>query len=339
MSRIVVVGSGAVSPAGWGKDCLMKFLESGDSIAFSEIERQNSDGEVVATRVAKVPPLEDRRRLPRSPRLRRSSALGKYAAAAMLEALGTERYEAARKGDVRVSVICTLMNGCVNYSNRFFGEVLLDPSVASPILFPETVYNAPSSHLSAVMHSTAPNDTLVGDASEWFAGLELATEWLGREECDLCVVVATEEIDWLSAEAAGYYNTDILPAEGAAAVVLGREGGGPEVVSIPDPISYAEVPSRTEAMKRIWGRLGVVDDGKTLWADGRNGVARLDNSENFVWEGPRISVRQKLGDAMGASSGLQTVAALEWLQRGKVSRAVVTSAGGNEGAAGAVFKR
>ena len=41
----------------------------------------------------------------------------------VMEALGEERLSAIAAGDLRVGVIFTLINGCVNYSNRFFGEV------------------------------------------------------------------------------------------------------------------------------------------------------------------------------------------------------------------------
>lgn len=337
MSRIVIQGTGAVTPAGWGVPAMMEALDARRLPERTMLERQTEQGNTITTPVATVPKLTDRSLLPKSPRLRRASALGKYAAAAMFEALGEERFQAAKAGDLRVAVICTLMNGCVNYSNRFFGEVLSDPSVASPILFPETVYNAPSSHLSAVMGSSAPNDTLVGDGAEWFAGLELATEWLDRDDCDLCVVVATEEMDWLSAEAMGYYSSNLLPSEGAAAVVLGREGDGPRLTSIPDPVSYAEISNSVEAMARLWSELGASDDGETLWVDGRNGAGRLDAAEAFGWNGPRLSTREFLGEAMGASAAIQTVAALEWLQTDRAERAVVTATGGNEASAGATF--
>lgn len=337
MSRIVVVGSGAVTPVGWGMAPMMEAIDKGLPPEVYPLERSTDQGETITTSVMKVPRLTDRSLLPKSPRLRRASALGKYAAAAMFEALGSERFEAAKAGEVRVAVICTLMNGCVNYSNRFFGEVLTDPSVASPILFPETVYNAPSSHLSAVMNSSAPNDTLVGDGAEWFTGLELATEWLDRGDCDLCVVVATEEMDWLSAEAMGYYDSSMIPSEGSAAVVLGVEGEGPCLNLIPDPVSYAEVADPAAAMAELWQELNVDDDLRTIWSDGRNGGCHSEAVEDLPWNGPRLSVRKVLGEAMGASAALQTVAALEWLRSGRADRAVVTAVGGNEAAGGVVF--
>jgi 3-oxoacyl-(acyl-carrier-protein) synthase len=340
MSRITISGTGAVTPAGWGVGFLMEMLAGDARPEHSMLEREAANGLVLSSRVARVPKLEDRSLLPRNPRLRRVSPIGKFAAAAAFEALGAERLAAAQAGELRVAVICSLMNGCVNYSNRFFGEVLDDPGVASPILFPETVYNAPSSHLSAILGSMAPNDTLVGDAAEVFTALELGTEWLLRDDCDLCVVVAPEEVDWLSAEAIRLHSKDLVPSEGAGAVVLARDGDGPEVLAIPDPVSYAEVPDRSEALRRLRAELDQEDEGATLLADGRTGIARLDRVEDAVfgdWRGPRLSTKVRLGESLGASASLQLVAAVETLKSGGVRKAIVTSVGGNEQVAGCLL--
>lgn len=340
MSRITASGIGAVSSAGWGVGPMMKALDANQRPEVGEFERTTTCGKVVRTSVLRVPKLEDRSKLPRDPRLRRASAVGKFAAAAMYEALGVGRFEAVKAGDLRLGVVCTMMNGCVNYSNRFYGEVLEAPATASPILFPETVYNAPSSHLSAVAHSNAPNDTLVGDGAEFFTGLELAAEWLERGDCDLCVVVSPEEADWLSAEAMGYYSSRMLPSEGAAAVVLEIDGAGPQLMAVPDSVNYSEEPDRVKGFAKLWHELGPEDDGSTLWADGRVGVGRFDLAEDSVpWSGPRFSLRRVLGESLGTSAGLQTVAALAMLGRGDASSAVITSIGGNEGMGGASWRR
>jgi hypothetical protein len=232
------------------------------------------------------------------------------------------------------------MNGCVNYSNRFFGEVLADPAVASPILFPETVFNAPSSHLSALFHSTAPNDTLLGDSAEIYTALEIATEWLLRGDCDGVLVVAPEEIDWLSAEALRLYAGEAIAAEGAAALYLEKDGSGPQLLSVPDPVALARGCDRAAELRTFVEGSGAADDGVTLLADGRSGIAHLDRAEDEVfhtWRGPRVSVRETLGDSFSASSGLQLVVAVQRLLRGDATRALVSTLGGNEQAAGCVI--
>jgi hypothetical protein len=328
-----ITGTGAVSAAGWGVAALMEALESGKKIGPAVLER--SIGEtLVRTSVLRVP--TEGATTPKFARLRRSSPISKFAAAAVAEALGETRLAEIAAGNLRVGVIFTLVNGCVNYSNRFFGEVLADPSLASPILFPETVFNAPSSHISALIGSVAPNDTLIADGTGFFTGLDLAAEWLERGDVDGCLVVSAEEIDWLSAEGLAYYSKSYLPAEGAAAIYLESADHGVKLLRLPDPLSFS-ARSRVDAAILLRGKLQAEDDGRTLLVDGRCGIARFDLPETESWRdwaGPRWSPRKILGEAMGASSALQAVAAVEAVSSGNYDRALVTAAGGNQQAAG-----
>jgi hypothetical protein len=328
---IRITGTGAVSSAGWGVAAMMDALDSGARAELSELVRERKHGDPVATPVLRVPAAPST--LPKSPRLRRVSPVSKFAAAAAMEALGTERAAKVASGEIRLGVICALFNGCVNYSNRFFGEVLADPSVASPILFPETVFNAPSSHLSALFNSTAPNDTILGDGAEIFTALEIATEWLLRGDCDGVLVVAPEEIDWLSAEGLRLYSGDAIPSEGAAALYLEIAGEGPQLLSIPDPVLLGPGADRAGALREAVCATGACDDGGTLLSDSRSGIARFDAPENEAfasWSGPRMSVKTLLGDCFGTSAGHQLVAAVARLRRGDAEQALVVTLGGNE---------
>ena len=328
---IRITGTGAVSSAGWGVPVMMEALDSGVRPELSELTRERTHGEPVASPVLRVPAAPST--LPKSPRLRRVSPVSKFAAAAAMEALGPDRAAKVAAGEIRLGVVCSLFNGCVNYSNRFFGEVLADPAVASPILFPETVFNAPSSHLSALFNSTAPNDTIIGDGAEIYTALEIATEWLLRGDCDGVLVVAPEEIDWLSAEGLRLYSGDAIPSEGVAALYLEIGGEGPQLLSVPDPVLLGPGVDRAEALKESVSATGASDDGRTLLADSRSGVAGFDapESEAFAsWSGPRMSVKTVLGDCFGTSAGHQLVAAVELLRRGDADEALVITLGGNE---------
>jgi 3-oxoacyl-(acyl-carrier-protein) synthase len=335
MSRnLAITGTGAVSPAGWGVEALMKALDGGEMPAPFLLERACGD-RMVSTPVLRVP--MDGATIPKAARLRRASPISKFAASAAMEALGESRLAAIRDG-LRVGVILTLTNGCVNYSNRFFGEVLGDPALASPILFPETVFNAPSSHLSAMMGSSSPNDSLIGDGSGFLTGMDLAAEWIERGEVDGCIVVAAEEIDWLSAEGLCLYSKHLIPSEGAAAVYMERGEGPTTIHELPDPVPYHRLkrPLAILEMKRLLETAGIVDDGRTLLIDGRCGVTTVDHAENEAWRdwsGPRLSPKQVVGESMGAAAGFQVVAAVAALTGKKPSpcdRVLVFSAGANQ---------
>lgn len=330
---IFITGCGSVSPAGWGMPALMLALQSGEKIAPSILERVVGD-ETIQTSVLRVP--SEGATTPKFARLRRTSPISKFAAAAVVEALGEARLAEITAGNLRVGVIFTLTNGCVNYSNRFFGEALADPSFASPILFPETVFNAPSSHLSALIGSISPNDTLISDSTGFISGIDLAAEWIERGDVDGCLVVSSEEIDWLSAEGLAYYSKHYLPAEGAAAVYLEAAEGPVKLLRLPDPVSFAG-SDKEQAAQEIRHRLGATDDGETLLVDGRAGVQRFDRPEAIAWadwQGPRWSPRILLGEGMGISAAIQTVAAVRALESRSYQKAVIVATGANQQAAG-----
>jgi 3-oxoacyl-(acyl-carrier-protein) synthase len=317
---------------------MMRALESAETLPLSLLERACGDA-MVTTPVLRVP--AQGATAPKFARMRRSSPITKFAAAAAMEALGETRFAESTAGRLRVGVVFTLTNGCVNYSNRFFSEVLSDPALASPILFPETVFNAPSSHLSALIGSSAPNDTLVGDASAFLSGIDLAAEWIERGDVDGCLVVASEEIDWLSAEGLRHYSKSYLPSEGAAAIYLEAAGGPAMLEHLPDPVSY-QFHGRLEAARLMRANLAVADDGATLLVDGLSGVRRFDAPEAAAWSdwsGPRRSPKRVLGESMGAAAAFQVVAAAESLVSGAFRQAIVSSVGSNQQAAGLVLRR
>jgi hypothetical protein len=335
--KISITGTGAVSPAGWGVEPLMLAMTSMDRPPTSILERSLGDT-VIQTPVLRVP--MDCAAIPKFARLRRTSPISKFAAAAAMEALGEKRLAEIAAGDLRVGIVFTIINGCVNYSNRFFGEAIADPTVASPILFPETVFNAPSSHLSAMIGSRSPNDTLIADSTGFFSGMDLAAEWIERGDVDGCLVVASEEVDWLSAEGLRLYSKSYIPSEGAGAIYLEPVAGAVRLVNLPDPVSFS-AHSRTDATARVRDFLQVENDGAALLIDGRTGVARFDRPETLAWndwKGPRWSPRTTLGEAMGASAALQIVAAAEAIRSGSFQRAVVSAVGGNQQAAGLVLE-
>ena len=335
---LAITGTGAVSSAGWGVPALMKLISSGEMAPLSVIQRPYGD-ETVGTPVFRVP--AEGSTTPKFSRLRRTSPISKYAAAAVAEALGEERLARIQSGELRVGVIFTLMNGCVNYSNRFFGEVMTDPSVASPILFPETVFNAPSSHLSALLGSHAPNDTLISDSAGFFSGMDLAAEWLIRGEMDGCLVVSSEEIDWLSAEALQLYAKDACASEGAAAIYLEPADGPVKLLRIPDPIPLSN-HTRQAAAIALRDLMQTTDNGGTLLVDALTGHPALDAPEASAWSywtGPRCSPKKQLGEGLGVSAGLQVIVAAEALKAGHVHQAVVVSTGANQQAGGVLLGR
>ena len=105
--------------------------------------------------------------------------------------------------------------------------------------FLETVFNAPASHLAAILGITGATYTLVGDGAVGALGVRMAEDLMCNAELDCCLVVGSEEVDWLLCDA--YRKWRLLRAqppiepfgarargtilsEGAGAIFLAREG-------------------------------------------------------------------------------------------------------------------
>ncbi len=338
-----VTGWGAVSPAGWSAAALRDAIEPGAALPFKCGRRCEGAPE---RRVRAVPPHSAPPDWMKQVRFRRTTTIARHAVHAACEALGDDRIGRIRQGDCRLGVVFCSMNGGVQFSRRFYTEVLENPSLASPILFPETVYNAPASHIAAVVGSSSINYTLVGDASQFIAGLGLASQWLAEGLVDSCVVVAAEELDWLTDEALLLFGKKRIAAEGAAAVVLeprtSRHDGLPFLRRVTDPWNYSTSTPRASAARSMWRELadGIGDDA--LLCDGLVGAARADRAEQMAtasWKGPRVSVLPVLGESFAVCSGWQSVVALEWLRAGRATQALVSAVGSSQQAVGAIFAR
>ena len=163
MSRIFVAGLGAVSPAGWNVAALRAALDQGEPLPVQSLERPGWEKPL---RARLVPNPTSRPEFLTHPRLRRASPITHYVVASALEAMAQWRVD--RDPKFHLGLVVCLQSGCVNYSCRFYEETLKDPTTASPLLFPETVYAAPASHLAAAAGKHFPGQ-LPGGRSRHFS--------------------------------------------------------------------------------------------------------------------------------------------------------------------------
>jgi hypothetical protein len=280
------------------------------------------------------------------PRLRRTSPIAQHAVAAALEALGTD---AANDVAQRLGIVLCVMSGCVNYSRRFYDEALKDPATASPLVFPETVFNAPASHLAAVLGATAINYTLVGDPGAFLQGVALAADWLLAGRVNGCLVIAAEEIDWLSTEAFALFDRQVVLSEGAAALYLRREAASPEgfrgpqpairLAAVSQPYLFFDEQSRARAAERAKAELGPGSPDHLL-CDGLQSAPRTDRAEARAWRdwpGARLSPKLILGEGLMAGAAWQCVSAFDSLRAGEHSAASISVVGCNQQAIAAQF--
>jgi hypothetical protein len=339
VSRIFVHGLGAVSPAGWGVIALREALQQGTPLPTTPLSRPGWEKPL---NVRPVPPPAQRPACLAHPRLRRSSLITQHAVAAATEALGQDAAK-FQAGEQRLGIVVCVLSGCVAYSRRFYEEVLNDPSTASPLLFPETVFNAPGSHLAAYLNAVGASYTLVGDDSTFVQGLAVAAGWLANNEVDGCLVIGAEESDWIVADALRLFGRDSIQAGGAGAVYLRKEASdaGVELDAITDAFPFSSATARKAAAWSVRAQL----DGEAsnaLLCLGTVGQPARDAAELEAWQhwqGARLAPKQLLGEAFTAATAWHCVAACDAVQRGESETAIVSATGVSEQAMGVRFRR
>ena len=338
MNRIFVCGLGAVSPAGWGVEKLCDALDQCEPIPAQTMTRPGWEKPL---RVRTVPPPETRPAFFAHPRLRRASAITQHTVAAALEALGDDTAQ-VQSGALRLGIVACTMSGSVAYSRRFYEEVLREPATASPLIFPETVFNAPASHLAAYLNTNGTGCTLVGDEGTFLQGLALAADWLLNDQADGVVVVGAEEMDWIAADAMRLFHRSAIRGAGAGAIYLRREqspAAGAELSAVTDSFLFTQKQNRTEAARKMRAQLPAGAPDELLCAGAEN-ISRTNAAENRAWQdwaGSRVAPKAILGEAFLASAAWQCVAAGAALARGRFAAANVSVVGANQQAIGARF--
>jgi 3-oxoacyl-(acyl-carrier-protein) synthase len=252
--------------------------------------------------------------LPRHARLRRASAISRFAAAAGLSALDHARSTSHKIDMQRVALVFAVANGGVIYTKRFYHDIVTTGAQsASPLLFPETVFNAPASHLAALLGIEGASYTLVGDGAVGLVAIKMAEDLLGNEDLDYCLVVAAEEADWLLCDA--YHKWRLLRAgflsEGAGAILLGRSGN--VRIAAAHPGKYFS--SRKEAaavLAEVARELTFRDEDIVIGS--ANGTF-IDAAERKAIgaDATIYSPKVALGESVGASALWQVIVAAQFL--------------------------
>jgi len=258
---LAIAGMGWVTPLGRGVDSVWERLLHGHEASATTISEEFGDRSYSVFRVP-----ESALTGFAHPRLRRASALSRFAAAAALDALHAAGVKIDSQNAEKIALIFAISNGGVIYTKRFYRDIVNEGAQsASPLLFPENVFNAPASHLSAILGITGATYTLLGDGAVGVAAIKMAEDLMASEAIDHCLIVGTEELDWLLCDA--YRRWRLLRAappiepfskqkrgmilsEGAGAILLAREGGF--AIESAHPVGYfTKRAEAVEILKRI----------------------------------------------------------------------------------------
>jgi len=194
---LAIAGMGWVTPLGRGVDSVWERLLHGNEACATTVSEEFGNRPY---HVFRVP--ESALTGFAHPRLRRASAISRFAAAAGLDALQGAGLTLDSQNAQRIALIFAISNGGVIYTKRFYGDIVNEGAQsASPLLFPETVFNAPASHLAAILGICGVTYTLVGDGAVGLLAIKMAEDLMANEAIDYSLVVGTEELDWLLCDA------------------------------------------------------------------------------------------------------------------------------------------
>jgi hypothetical protein len=314
IEKFFVHGTGAVSPAGWSVAGLREAWTKNISLPIQDLSRPGWEKPL---RTRNVPLPVSRPAFLTHPRLRRSTAIAQYTVGAAIEAIG-EDLSKIQAGNLKLGIIVCVLSSGVNYTRRFFEEVLREPSTASPLLFPETVFNSPASHIGAFLGANEINYTLVGDSGTFLQGLALAAEWLADEKVDACVIIGAEENDWIVSDALHLFRRKAIHAAGAGAIYLKKEFwvNGIELAAVTDSFSFTQKQNRAAALQKVKSQLPLC-------------------APEELFSGEKM--KMIFGEAFAASAAWQCVLACDAIRRNELKTANVEIVGANQQAIGARF--
>jgi 3-oxoacyl-(acyl-carrier-protein) synthase len=343
-SKIFIAGAGWITPLGAGLDEAWQAILAGAPPPLRQLPGPPGRKPHFA---ACIPPgLLDA--VARHPRLRRSSNISLYAAAAALAALRDAGLDPAAPGNC--ALVFAASDGGVIYTRKFYDQVVREGS-GSPLLFPETVYNAPGSHIAALLGLDGITYTLVGDASAGLSAVALGMQLIQSGQADHCLVSGAEEADWVLCEAYRQWrlstpsgllrigsNRGALIADGAAAIVLGRQGQC-RIEAVSDGVPFFRQSEARASLLTALRQLPPASPSRVISSANGTFVDRAERSavEAVFGSIPTIIPKASLGDAFGAGALMQIICAIRALRREPTGPILVPVIGLNQQAAAALI--
>src|SRR4029453_16639580 len=327
---LAIAGMGWVTPLGNCVDPVWKRLLRGDEASATPISEQFGDRSYSAFRVP-----ESALTGLAHPRLRRASLISRFAAAAGLEALQAAGVKVDSQNARRIALIFAISNGGVIYTKRFYRDVVeTGAQSASPLLFPETVFNAPASHLAAILGVTGITYTVVGDGAVGVLAIKMAEDVMTNKSLDYCLVVGTEEIDWLLCDAYRRWRLlrsappiqafskqkrGMILSEGAGAIVLER--GGPITIERVHPGGcYGKRPEAEEILMRMLRDLSETESDFVISSANGTFIDQAEQGalEQVIPDAIAYTAKPALGESVGASGLWQVILGAQALRYGEL---------------------
>ncbi len=327
---IRLAGLGWVTPLGAGISEVWDRLLRGEQAQAETIRDPLGARSYTAYRV----PSSALSALPPHPRLRRASAISRFAVGAGLAALNDARSNVPVDSPAKIALIFAVANGGVIYTRRFYHDIVTTGAdAASPLLFPETVFNAAASHLAAIIGVTGASYTIVGDGAVGFFAIKMAEDLLATDAIDYCLIVGAEEADWLLCdayqkwrllrsappiEAFGDPARGTVLSEGAGAIVVGREGAE-QIETMVGP-QYGQRKEASQKLKAVLRPIAGPEVAAVIAS--ANGTfidrAEVEAFRETISQTPVYTPKPALGESVAAGGFWQVIVAAQVLRTKKL---------------------
>jgi len=193
--RICITGIGIVSPIGIGKEEFLSSLKNGKS-GIEEIKQFNTHFSP-SKKGGVIRSFHPKDFIPSS-KIRRLDRASQFAIAASKLALDDAKFTVTHENSSRVGVVLGSGFCGLSSSEEFHrGQVLKSFLDLNPMLFPNTVPNAPSSYVSIELGIQGVNSTLVQSFCTAEAAISFACDQLRKGKANLILTGGVDELSEL----------------------------------------------------------------------------------------------------------------------------------------------
>ncbi|MBI5026559.1 MAG: beta-ketoacyl synthase chain length factor [Nitrospirae bacterium] len=215
MGRIVFTGIGVVSPIGTGKEQFCRAVINNYS-GIRRIRKIPSQVDSVGGEIEDF----DCDQYINDRRFRRAAEISKYALVAAK--LAIEDTGNTVNGE-KAAMVMGITHGALNYTQEFHRAIIKnDIDAISPILFSDSVFNAPAGNASICFGIKGPVHTIVGGSDVTIKAIMLGSRMLANGSADKVIIVSAEELNELSFFCYSRKGIGAL-SEGAGAIVMEKE--------------------------------------------------------------------------------------------------------------------